>query len=420
MDRRRFLKYTGATVAIVGASALGLNYSLKPEIQTPVPSTLSSSSSSVTYSTSSISSSSTTSALTQDNLNSMLEPIRQQNNVPGLTAAFVRGKDLTALGAVGTRRLGATERVQLNDLWHLGSDTKSMTATLIAMLVEQGKLTWQTTIADTFPDLLGRIQPDYHNLNLIQLCSHRAGIPGQDKGQDAYSKLNDQLWNLKGPLIQQRRTVVELVLSQPPVSAPGSLFNYSNYSYIIAGAFTEQVTGEQWEPLIQRMLFKPLAMESVGFGPPGTPGKLDQPWGHTKSCEPLDPGNPSADNPPVLGPAGTVHSSMSDWARYATLHLLGAQGKQGLLLKPESFQQLHKDWYQQGYALGWELPQRTWASGVALQHNGFNNLWYADIWIAPQRNAALLAATNTTDCPSVGVGFKACDAAIAAMISKYL
>lgn len=241
MDRRRFIKYTGATVAIVGASVLGLNYLLKPEIQTPVPSTLSSSSTEFTYSTSRISSS-TTRALTQDNLNSMLEPIRQQNNVPSLTAAFLRGKDLIALGAVGMRRIGATEHVLPNDLWHLGSDTKSMTATLIAMLVERGKLTWQTTIADIFPDLLGKIQPDYHKLTLIELLSHRAGIPGQDKGQDAYSKLNDQLWNLKGPLIQQRRTVVELVLSQPPVSAPGSLFNYSNYSYIIAGAFTEQVT----------------------------------------------------------------------------------------------------------------------------------------------------------------------------------
>ena len=111
---------------------------------------------------------------------------------------------------------------------------------------------------------------------------------------------------------------------------------------------------------------------------------------------------------------------MSDWARYASLHLLEAQGEQGLLLKPESFQQLHKDWYQQGYALGWAWAQRPWASGYALQHNGSNTLWYADIWIAPQRNAALLAATNTADCPSAGIGFKACDAAIAAMITRYL
>jgi len=252
------------------------------------------------------------------------------------------------------------------------------------------------------------------------LFSHRAGLPGQDKGQDVYSKMNDELWNLKGPLREQRRAVIELVLSQPPVAAPGSLFNYSNYSYIIGGAFAEQVTGEEWEQLIQGMLFRPLGMYSVGFGAPGTPGKLDQPWGHRSSCEAVDPGSPAADNPPVLGPAGTVHCSLSDWARYASLHVQGARGELGLLLKPESFQQLHKDWYQQGYALGWSLAERDWASGVALQHNGSNTLWYADIWIAPMRDAALLAATNTADCPSAGIGFTACDAAIGAMISKYL
>ena len=195
MDRRQFLKYAGATVAIVGASALGLNYVLRPETPPVRQITLSSNSA---RSTSSISLSrvSSSKTLIQDNLNALLEPIRQQYNVPGLTAAFVRGRDLVALGAVGVRRIGATERVQANDLWHLGSNTKSMTATLIAMLVEQGKLTWQTTIADIFPDLLSKIRPDYHKLTLVQLLSHRAGIPGQDKGQDAYSKLNDQLWNL--------------------------------------------------------------------------------------------------------------------------------------------------------------------------------------------------------------------------------
>jgi CubicO group peptidase (beta-lactamase class C family) len=297
-----------------------------------------------------------------------------------------------------------------------------MTATLIAMLVERGKLGWETTIADVFPDLLNGIQPAFHNLTLIELLSHRAGIPGNDKGQQTYSYMENQLWDLTGPLTQQRRAVVELVLSEPPVSTPGSMFNYSNLGYIIAGAFAEQVTGEQWEQLMQQMLFQPLGMDNSGFGPPGTPGALDEPLGHTSSCQPLQPWStrPPADNPPVLGPAGTVHSSMSDWARYASLHLLGAQGQRGLLLTPASFQVLHNDQYHQGYALGWFVANRDWAQGLTLSHNGSNTLWYADIWIAPTRNAALMTATNTADCPSQGVGFNACDAAISTMVGIYL
>jgi CubicO group peptidase (beta-lactamase class C family) len=73
-----------------------------------------------------------------ENLNNLLESIRVQHGVPALAAAFVRSADLIALGAVGTREINGAERVQLNDRFHIGSCTKSMTATLIALLIEQG------------------------------------------------------------------------------------------------------------------------------------------------------------------------------------------------------------------------------------------------------------------------------------------
>jgi CubicO group peptidase (beta-lactamase class C family) len=142
-------------------------------------------------------------ALTQtgpENLNNLLESIRVQHGVPALAAAFVRSADLIALGAVGTREINGAERVQLNDRFHIGSCTKSMTATLIALLIEQGRLSWETTIAEIFPDLLGKIRPEYHKLTPLHFLSHRAGLPGQQKGQDAYEQLHEQMWGLKGSL----------------------------------------------------------------------------------------------------------------------------------------------------------------------------------------------------------------------------
>src|SRR5207302_1939645 len=86
-------------------------------------------------------------------LNAILEPIRHKVKLPALVAAAIQNGKLTALGAVGTRRAGHAERVSLSDRFHLGSCTKSMTATLCAMLIEQGKLKWETTIAESFPEL---------------------------------------------------------------------------------------------------------------------------------------------------------------------------------------------------------------------------------------------------------------------------
>ncbi len=344
-----------------------------------------------------------------DNLEDLLEPIRRAHSVPALAGAVVRGREIVALGAAGVRQATGTERVQSTDRFHIGSNTKSMTATLIAMLVEQGRLSWDTTIAEAFPDLASRIHAGFQRATLLHLLSHRAGLP-VDTGPDPVTA--PQIRALTGPLPQQRRALIELLLRRPPAAEPGARFAYSNFGYTIAGAIAEQATRQAWEESIRQMLFLPLDMATAGFGSPG----LAQPWGHTPDgCQPVTPG-PQADNPAVLGPAGRVHCSMSDWARYASLHLRGAQGDSGLLLKPESFQQLHRDGFRQEYALGWGIAQRPWTGGAALVHAGSNAMWFAVIWIAPVRNAAFLAATN---CGSDG-GFRALDAAVGTMIARFL
>lgn len=107
---------------------------------------------------------------------------------------------------------------------------------------------------------------------------------------------------------------------------------------------------------------------------------------------------------------------MADWAKYASLHLRGARGEDVSVLNPDTFREIHRDRSGQGYALGWSVTQRAWAKGKALTHTGSNTLWYAVIWLAPERNAALLAATN---CGS-DRGFQAIDAAVGAMIRRFL
>lgn len=81
----------------------------------------------------------------------------------------------------------------------------------------------------------------------------------------------------------------------------------------------------------------------------------------------------------ALSLAGGLYCLLSDWALYGSLHLRGALGEPGLLLKPASFQALHRDWYNQDYALGWFVVQRNWANGRVLRHNGLLPGWTAYI-----------------------------------------
>ena len=120
-----------------------------------------------------------------------------------------------------------------------------------------------------------------------------------------------------------------------------------------------------------------------------------------------------------MGPAGKVHCSLMHWGAFASMHLRAARGEDVGLVSPESAEALHRPRASMGgadaYALGWIVTERPWAGGRALTHSGSNTFWYATVWIAPERNLALLAATNAGGARGQG----ACDDAIVAMIDLF-
>lgn len=345
-------------------------------------------------------------------LTSLLGPIRNKHNLPALAGVIVVNGEIAGIGVVGMRRAGYTERATISDKWHLGSNTKSMTATLLAVLVEQGKLSWSTTLEQAFPGLRAEMDPTYRNVTLEQLLTHRGGVPA-----DVPPKLWEELWRRDGTPTQQRMTLVQGILKIQPQAPPGHKYIYSNSGYAIAGAMAEKALGQSWEDLMRTYLFTPLEMGSADFGAPGDAGKMDQPWGHVVrdgKAEPVPP-SPDADNPPAIGPAGTVHASLKDWAKYTTFHLAGARGE-GQLLRPSTFQKLHTPLEGQDYALGWISVHRDWAGGPALTHAGSNTMWYAIIWLAPRKNFGVLTITNIGGDKAA----KACDEAVAALIQHVL
>jgi CubicO group peptidase (beta-lactamase class C family) len=321
----------------------------------------------------------------------ILESIRAKYKLPSLAVAVIFDDKIVATNAVGVRKQGDPKKVGVDDQYHLGSITKSMTATVAAMLVEQGKISWTTTIGETFPELKDRIHPKYQGATLEQLLAQRGGAPG-----DAPPDLWAAAWAATGTPAEQRLAFVTGILARKPAADPGTKFIYSNQGYAIAGVMLEKATGKTWEELMSSMLFEPLGMNSAGFGAPATPDKVDQPWGHTAKLffgiKPVPPG-PGADNPLAISPAGAVHCSMEDLARYVLFHLTGERGG-SKLLKAENFKKLHSPVAGGNYALGWVVLQRDWAHGRALMHNGSNTMFFAVIWAAPDRHCAIMVATN--------------------------
>ena len=331
----------------------------------------------------------------------VLRQAREAYNVPAMAAAIVTDQGLQKIAAIGTRKWGTDTPVTINDQWHLGSDTKAMTATLAAILVEQGKLKWTTTVTEIFPELAKAFDPGFRDVTLLELLSHEAGLPA-NLNYDSISKSKS--------VRDQRLQVVRMALHDKPLSPPGTQYLYSNVGYIITGAMIERVTNLDWETAITQDVFEPLKMSSAGFGGLGTPGKIDQPWGHPAAGQPFESNGPNADNPPVLGPAGRVHTTLQDWALFIQDQLRGARGEPGLLLA-ESYKMLQTPHFGNPYALGWEVAIRDWASGIALTHTGSNTTYLAVVWVAPAKNFAILVCTNE------GLdSFDAADTAVAGII----
>jgi D-alanyl-D-alanine carboxypeptidase len=310
-----------------------------------------------------------------------LDAIRADNKLPALAAAVWRDGKLVEMEAVGLRKADdPTSKVTTKDYWHLGSNGKAMTATLIAIYVDRGALKWTDTIGNLFK----KVDKGYAEVTLDQLLRHEGGAPAEPP--DALWK---QLWT-DGDKPDARAKFVHGILALPPAQKPGT-FVYSNASYMIAGAMLEKVTGKRWEQLMRDELFAKLDMKTCGFGAPGRKDVVDQPWGHDAGGTPIAPG-PAADNPPGLGPAGTVHCSLEDYGKFLALHSTG----QPALVSPETMQHLRTA-RNMGYAGGWMVM--TSERGGALVHSGSNTMWYVTTMVTlatkPEDRYVFVMATNS-------------------------
>ena len=334
----------------------------------------------------------------------LLEEVRAKHKLPGLVGAIVKGSAVVSIAAVGVRKAGEDDPFRPTDQVHIGSCTKAMTATLVGTLYEEGLLSATTTLAEVFPDHADRMHPDFRDVTLSQLLTHRAGLP-----HDA------DWWDLPGRTPTEKRYAALAELCRvAPRSLPGRKYAYSNAGYVLVGLMAERVTGAAWEDLIRARIFEPLNMYSAGFGPRGADGSTrgGQPYGHQWSrgrARPI-----VVDNPPVMGPAGTVHCSILDWAKFGVAHLRGERPG-AKLLQPSTYRDLHTPPPGTDYAGGWLVFDRSWAGGKALNHAGSNTTWYVNVWLAPARDFGVLAATNIGGDATA----KAADDAVAALLGHY-
>jgi CubicO group peptidase (beta-lactamase class C family) len=314
-----------------------------------------------------------------------LSEIVAAGKAPGMIAAIISSRGVIAMGAAGVRKAGSPVAITGHDLVHLGSCTKAMTAAMLATLVAERKLDWDAKMVDVIPELMEKIHPDYREITLWQLLTHRAGLPANPEDWGAH----------KGEEMKARRLAILKDNLMRPASYEKGEFHYSNFGYMIAACMAEHVTGLSWESLMKKRLFDPLGMSSAGFGEPDARQSLDQPWGHMHSGERWQPSR--SYDAEALGPAGQIHCTVADWGKFLALQMgdtnpILDRKHLNKLMEPVGF-----------YAGGWGIIDGLgWAKGKAHTHNGSNGIWYATVLVAPGIDRAFVVATNSRDFSLTG------------------
>lgn len=311
-------------------------------------------------------------------LDGRLKAAMSGRTVPAMAALAIKGGEAGPLACRGFRLSDGADPVRAGDTWHIGSCSKAMTATVIARLVERGALAWATTLETLLPDLAEGMRPAYREVTLIDLLSHRAGLPENLPIERVLAYFDDDR-----PLPAQRLDYARQALGEAPAKAPRTAFVYSNSGYVIAGLAAERASGQPWEHLVRVELFDPLGLRSAGLGATG-PG---QPTGH-EGGRPST--GPRSGNPAVLAPAGDVHISLEDWAVFVIDQMRGETGN-GRLLQPQTYRLLHTPVTGTRSALGWGVRDGT---AAMLTHTGSDGAWFAAVAMVPSKGNAVLVAAN--------------------------
>lgn len=218
-----------------------------------------------------------------------------------------------------------------------------------------------------------------------QLLAHRSGIKDPANADD-WKKLIQSVRPLNN-IMQVRPCVSEIFLTKKRTNT--QKLNYSNISYVIAGAILEKVTKKTWEKLMSENIFIPLEMTSAGFGSPANENlqNPDQPWGHKKEkvAEQINIIPTYDDNPELLGPAVSIHCSIKDWLKYIKINIDGANGRNTKILPADAFKILRQT--------------RSWVTGLmdrtnVIQACGRSGDNTAFLVIVPKLESAIVFVTN--------------------------
>lgn len=273
------------------------------------------------------------------------DSLRTAYQIPELAYAVITKDSTIEISFSGHHANNLPDTASVTDRFHIGSNTKAMTAFIIAKAVEKNQIKWDTKFFDLFPEWKKDSNPAYLKITLQDLLSHRARIQPFTAGEE---------WNkvpkFKGTKVQKRKSFGHFVLSQKPVDIDtSSKYTYSNAGYTLAALMLEKVANKSWEDMVLETFNRDLNI-LTGFSWPNNQSKQDT-WGHLIENNKLTPLASTIEyNLNYIEPAGDLNLTLPDYIKFIQLNLKGLNNLDNYL-SASTYNFLHR--CRENYAMGW-------------------------------------------------------------------
>jgi CubicO group peptidase (beta-lactamase class C family) len=230
-------------------------------------------------------------------------------DAPGL-AVLVRtnGSPVIERG-YGERDLRSKAKIGAHTNFRLASFTKQFTAMAVMLLVRDGKLRYDESLAEIFQDF-----PAYGNsITVRHLLNHTSGLPDYEDLMDALEKAKGPIWAPEQQI--QDAEVLELLKKEKHGKfAPGTSWSYSNSGYVVLGLVVAKVSGKSYGEFLRERIFAPLQMNYTIVFQKGKNEIVNRAFGHSKENGALKETDQSATSA-TLGDGG-IYSNLEDLAKW--------------------------------------------------------------------------------------------------------
>ena len=323
---------------------------------------------------------------------------------PGMAITIVERGKPAVFRTYGVRRMGEAAKIDEQTMFSMGSTTKAFTSAVLAMLVDEGKLTWDSKVVDLLPGF--RMYDPYTSseMTVRDLLVHRSGL-GLGAG--------DLLFVPETTLT--RAQIVEKLRYIKPATSFRSGYAYDNLLYVVAGQLIEEVCKDTWENVVRQRILAPLQMEHTTTASTTAAG-ANKGWPHGRVSNALRAMSPLPtqmrfDN---SAPAGSLNASIADVARWLELQLgRGLDPRTNVRLFSEA--QSREMWTSQtlipvsqnpkplelaqanfrAYALGWSY--NDYRGQPSISHGGGVLGSVALVVLVPGKDVAFAMMTNSEE-----------------------